>query len=67
MQLRRKGPGRLCNCSEKSRDGYETAGERAGMAMKLQRKGPRTAVQLQRKGPRAGTAMQLQRKGPGRL
>ena len=53
MKLQRKGPGRLSNCSEKGRDGYETAAKRAG-----------TAVQLQQ---RAGTAMKLQRKGPGRL
>ena len=53
IELQRKGPGRLSNCSEKGRDGYETAAKRAG-----------TAVQLQQ---RAGTAMKLQRKGPGRL
>ena len=54
MKLQRKGPGRLCNCSEKGqgpgrlcncgkkgRDGYETAAKRAGTAVQLRRKGPR--------------------------
>ena len=39
MKLQRKGPGRLCNCGEKGRDGCGTAAK-AGTAMKLQRKGP---------------------------
>ena len=41
MKLQRKEPGRLCNCSKKGRDGYETAAKRAGTAVQLRRKGPR--------------------------
>jgi hypothetical protein len=40
IELQRKGPGRLSNCSEKGWDRYETAAKRAGTAVQLQRKGP---------------------------